>query len=292
MINKQEALAYEFPEEETQYDERDVAIYALGIGAAQDPLDEHELSYVWEKHPHFTPFPLYSTVPALGILMRRTASRNPIPGLPFDLDRILHVAHSARLYRPLPKRAILKHRVRIESIDDERRNATVVFCVESRDQEDARLFSNEISIVIRGAGKGRTRAVSIASVQHRESPDAVVVEKIPKNQALLYRLSGDSNPLHVDPEAARIFGLSRPVLHGICTLGYASRMVLKQAAQDRQLRSVRVQFSHVFFPGETLETRIWKESDQRLHFCSLVLERQKKVLSCGEIELEEINANQ
>jgi 3-hydroxyacyl-CoA dehydrogenase/3a,7a,12a-trihydroxy-5b-cholest-24-enoyl-CoA hydratase len=164
--------------------------------------------------------------------------------------------------------------------------------VESRDQEDVRLFSNEISIVIRGAGKGKKRSVTRDLVQYRESPDAVVVEKIPKNQALLYRLSGDSNPLHVDPEAARIFGLSRPILHGICTLGYASRMVLRQAPRNRQLRSVRVQFSHAFFPGETLETRIWKESDQRFRFCSLALERQKNVLSCGEIELEELNAKQ
>jgi acyl dehydratase len=116
--------------------------------------------------------------------------------------------------------------------------------------------------------------------------DAVVLEKIDEHQALLYRLSGDWNPLHVDPGFAGAFGFEKPILHGLCTFGYVGRHVIANfcGGDARLFKKIKVRFADSVFPGETLKTEMWKEGDRVLIRASVV-ERDKPVLTAAVVEL-------
>jgi 3-hydroxyacyl-CoA dehydrogenase/3a,7a,12a-trihydroxy-5b-cholest-24-enoyl-CoA hydratase len=152
------------------------------------------------------------------------------------------------------------------------------------------LAINEYIYFIRGAGGfGGDRGPS-AEVNEppARKPDAVVEEKIAAGQALLYRLSGDINPLHVDPGFAKAFGFERPILHGLCTYGFAARHVVGAFAKQgdpRYFKSIKVRFAKSVFPGDTLVTEMWKESDTRILFRTSVKERSEVVLTAAAVEL-------
>ncbi len=145
---------------------------------------------------------------------------------------------------------------------------------------------------VRGAGgwggdRGPTADVNVPPARQ---PDTVVEDAIPLNQALLYRLSGDWNPLHADPDMAQAFGFERPILHGLCTFGYAGRRVLERYAPQGNpdyFKSIKVRFADNVYPGDTLITEMWKESEQRIVFQCKVKERGKVVISNAAIELFE-----
>jgi 3-hydroxyacyl-CoA dehydrogenase/3a,7a,12a-trihydroxy-5b-cholest-24-enoyl-CoA hydratase len=125
------------------------------------------------------------------------------------------------------------------------------------------------------------------NVPPNRPPDAVVEEKTDANQALLYRLSGDWNPLHADPAFAKNFGFERPILHGLCTFGFAGRHVVAKCApggDPRLFKSIKARFAESVFPGETLVTEMWKESETRVVFTTKVKERGKVVISNAAVE--------
>src|SRR5262249_10576441 len=147
---------------------------------------------------------------------------------------------------------------------------------------------------VRGAGGwGGDRGPSAEiNVPPDRAPDARIEEKTSEAQALLYRLSGDINPLHADPGFAKAFGFDRPILHGLCTFGFAVRHVLKEFsnADPRFFKSVKVRFSESVFPGETIVTEMWKEpaasgGGSRIVFRCTVKERDKVVISNAALEL-------
>jgi 3-hydroxyacyl-CoA dehydrogenase/3a,7a,12a-trihydroxy-5b-cholest-24-enoyl-CoA hydratase len=125
-------------------------------------------------------------------------------------------------------------------------------------------------------------------VPPNRTPDAVIEEKTSPNQALLYRLSGDWNPLHADPGFAKNFGFEKPILHGLCTFGFAARHVVTKfcpAGDPRFFRSIKARFADSVFPGETLVTEMWKDGDQKIVFRTKVKERDKIVISNAAVEL-------
>jgi len=289
-IDVDEALGYEFPPFETRYDERDLSLYALGIGAAQDPLDERELQYVYELHPKgFLSFPTYAVVPAINSLIEMAKQGKQAPGLRYGFERILHGEQYTEVKRPLPPNAKLTHKSRIKDIWDKGRNAVVVTETTSFDEQGRELIRNEISMVVRGAGGwgGERGPSSDANTAPERAADTTVEETISPSQALLYRLSGDWNPLHADPDFAKNFGFKRPILHGLCTFGYAARAVIKAFAggDPRLFKSIQVRFADSVFPGETLVTEMWKESDTKIAFRCKVKERDKVVINNATIEL-------
>jgi 3-hydroxyacyl-CoA dehydrogenase/3a,7a,12a-trihydroxy-5b-cholest-24-enoyl-CoA hydratase len=151
---------------------------------------------------------------------------------------------------------------------------------------------NEVTTFVRGAGGwGGDRGPSAdVNVPPDRAPDAVVEEKTDDHQALLYRLSGDWNPLHADPGFAQAFGFDRPILHGLCSFGYAGRHVLSAFAPGgdaRYFESIKVRFADSVFPGETLVTEMWKDGDRRVVFRTKVKERDKVVLSNAAVEFFE-----
>ncbi len=287
-IDVDQALGYEFPPIKTRYDERDLSLYALGVGAAADPSDDNELRYVYEMHGKgFTALPTYAVIPALTGVMNAFRDGQNAPGLNYGLDRLLHGEQYTELKRPLPPHAKLSHRTWVKDIFDKGKNAFVVMAIETTDEAGEVLAYNELGAVIRGAGGwgGDRGPASDINTPPDRAPDFSHDEKIGPNQALLYRLSGDWNPLHVDQGFASAFGFPRPILHGLCTFGYAARHALNALGVDpRKFKSIKVRFADSVFPGETLHTEIWRESETRAILRCKVVERDKVVLSNAAIE--------
>ncbi|HLU68363.1 MAG TPA: SDR family NAD(P)-dependent oxidoreductase [Kofleriaceae bacterium] len=290
-IDVDQALGYTFPAFETRYDERDLALYALGVGAAEDPLDEQDLRLVYEMHSGgFVALPTYAVIPPVNGILTMAKEGKMAPGLSFGLDRLLHGEQYTELRRPLPPKATLRHETRVKSIWDKGKNAVLVYETRSTDETGEVLMVNELTAVIRGAGGwgGERGPSEPENVAPDRTPDATAEQTIHANQALLYRLSGDWNPLHVDPSFAKAFGFARPILHGLCTFGYAARHVIRAFApkgDPRYFKSIKVRFADSVLPGETLVTEMWKEGDTRVVFRCKVKERDKVVISNAAIEL-------
>jgi len=284
------ALGYEFPEDVTTYDERDLALYALGVGAANDPSDSKDLQLVYERHNKgFRALPTYGVIPAMNAMIDRAIRGEKAPGLNYGPERLLHGEQYMELYYPLPAQATLTHRARVKDIWDKGKGAIVNVEAKSYDEDGNLLIKNEFVSFIRGAGGygGERGPSSEVNVAPDRAPDVVTEENIGTNQALLYRLSGDWNPLHVDPGFAMAFGFDKPILHGLCTFGFATRHVINafSGGDPRYFKSIKVRFADSVFPGETLVTEMWKESDQRILFRCRIKERDTVVLSNAAIEL-------
>ncbi len=284
------ALGYEFESSDSSYDERDLALYALGVGAGEDPNNDSDLQLIYEMHGKgFKALPSYGVVPAVNQIIEMAKQGKSAPGLNFGIDRLLHGEQYTELVRPLARHATLTHKSRVKSILDKGKNAIVTYETKSYDQDGNLMITNELTAVIRGAGgwggeRGASEPVNIAPDR---KPDLEVEQKIDPNQALLYRLSGDSNPLHVDPNMAKVFGFDKPILHGLCTFGHATRHVINSCFPDadpRYFKSIKVRFADSVFPGETLTTQIWKDGDNRYVFTCKVKERDKVVISNAAIE--------
>ena len=219
-----------------------------------------------------------------------------LPGLNVGFDRVLHGEQYVELKRPLPLGARLKHKLKLRDAYDKGEHAVAVVEVKSFDESGQEVAYNEMISFLRGCGGwGGDRGPSgDVNVPPARDPDAVVEEKTPESQALLYRLSGDWNPLHIDPDFAKAFGFDRPILHGLCTFGYAGRHVLKAmcGGDPRRFKSIKVRFGGIVYPGETLVTRMWKETDHRVLFETSVKERDKVVIKSAAVELWEPVANE
>jgi 3-hydroxyacyl-CoA dehydrogenase/3a,7a,12a-trihydroxy-5b-cholest-24-enoyl-CoA hydratase len=177
----------------------------------------------------FTALPTYAVIPALTGVMKRSATATWPPASTTASTACCTASSYTELRRPLPPKAKLSHRTWVKDIFDKGKNAFVVIAVETTDETGEVLAYNELGSVIRGAGGwgGDRGPSSDVNTPPDRAPDFTKTEKIGDNQALLYRLSGDWNPLHVDPGFASAFGFSKPILHGLCTFGYAARHVLR-----------------------------------------------------------------
>ncbi len=172
---------------------------------------------------------------------------------------MLHAEQYTEVKRPLPSHAKLTHKTKIKDIFDKGKNALVVTATTSLDENGEELIYNELTTFVRGAGGwGGERGPSAdVNVPPDRAPDAVISEKTTENQALLYRLSGDWNPLHADPTFAANFGFKKPILHGLCTFGFAARHVIKAFCEGdpSRFKSIKVRFAETVFPGRDDQDR-------------------------------------
>ncbi len=274
---------------ESSYDERDLSLYALGIGAAQNPLDSSELAYVYELGSEFQAFPTYGVMPQMNAMLQMAKQGVSLPGMNYGFDRVLHGEQYTEIKRPLPPHAKLQHTFTLKSAYDKDPNAVVTFAISSKDENGEELIYNEMTAFVRGAGgwggdRGDSTEINVAP---EREPDAVIEEKTDVNQTLLYRLSGDWNPLHADPAFAKAFGFDRPILHGLCTFGFSGRHVIKAFSNNdgRYFKSIKVRFAKSVYPGDTLVTKMWKESHTKIIFETWVKERNEVVIKNAAIEL-------
>ena len=234
-IDVDAALGAKYPDRTSSYDERDLALYALGVGAATDPSDDEGLRLVYEGHGGgMKALPTYAVIPGTNAILGFAKEGITAPGLNYGLDRLLHGEQYIELARPLPLKATLTTKGVVKDIWDKGKGALIVTALDSYDEDGDLLIKSEMTAFIRGAGGwGGDRGPSAnINVPPERAPDFVVEDAIPANQALLYRLSGDWNPLHADPDMAQAFGFERPILHGLCTFGYAGRRVLEKYAPE------------------------------------------------------------
>ena len=249
------------------YTDADTMLYALSVGMGTDPLDERELDYVYEQG-----VPL-KTVPTLATVL--VPEMFPV-GLGWDYSQILHSEQRLRLFRPLPPAADLLINKRVVDAFDRgtRGGALILLEAEGRlASDDTVIFNMGCSIVARGdGGFGGPRGKGIPPHRppHRE-PDLSCDITTRADQALLFRLTGDRNPLHADPKQAQEVGFERPILHGLCTFGIACRAVL-QTICDYDYTLVEefdARFSAPVLPGDTITTDMWQDGNVVSFTCSV-----------------------
>jgi 3-hydroxyacyl-CoA dehydrogenase/3a,7a,12a-trihydroxy-5b-cholest-24-enoyl-CoA hydratase len=290
-IDVDAALGYKYPEFASSYDERDVSLYALGVGAAKDPLDEADLQLVYEMSGKgMKVLPSFGVVPAISMVFTQAKNGTTAPGLNFGLDRVLHGEQYTELKRPLPTKGKLTTKATIVSIYDKGKGAVVNTEFITYDEHGDEVLKNVLGTFVRGAGGwGGERGPSAdVNTPPDRAPDKVIEDRTAENQALLYRLSGDWNPLHADPSFAKAFGFAKPILHGLCSYGFATRHVIKAFAKDGNpdyVKAIKVRFASTVIPGETLVTEMWKESDTKIIFRTKVKERGEVCISNAAIEL-------
>lgn len=285
-VDVKTALAHTFPSIKHSYTERDIILYALGIGAAADPMDTSELKFVYENHESF------QALPTFGVVIPSAALESIVstPGLTFNPMMILHGEQFMELKAPLPTNGTLISEPRILNIFDKGSGALVVLGVNTKDEKGNIVLYNQYSLFIRGLGNfGGDKGPSAVSYDPpvNQPPQVVHRERTLDNAAILYRLSGDYNPLHIDPTLAESAGFKKPILHGLCTFGYATRAVIKHFCQNdaSRFKSINVRFVKHVFPGETIITEMWKASSTKIIFRCRVAERGEVVLANACIEL-------
>jgi len=275
--------AYPIPEVEHRITAHDCMLYSLSVGMGEDPMDPGQLRYVYEDH--LVANPLMANVLAYpGFWMKA-------PETGVDWHHVLHGEQYFELHRPLPVSATLVGRTRVIGINDrgEGKGAFVYSRREVTDQATGEAVCTiEQTTVCRADGGcgGSDPAPRTPHATPERPADSICDIPISPRAALLYRLNGDRNPLHADPEVARKAGYPQPILHGLCTLGHAGHAILKTACgyDAARLKSMAVRFTSPVFPGETLRTEIWHE-DGGVFYRSRALERDLVVLGNGWVEL-------
>ncbi len=295
------AVGYEFPPQTSSYVERDLSLYALGVGFGARLGDDTDLAYIDESNPRFRALPTFGAAHAQGVFFEMAKRGVKAPGLHYGLERVLHHEQYTEVRRPLPARATLTHKGKVKAVLDRGRSAVVVTAMTSYDDSGQELVYNEFSVLVRGMGgfcaEGGAKVPSAQQVETLDvsqvlarPPDAIVAETIPENQAMIYRLSGDMNRLHIDPFFAKKFGFRRPILHGLCTFGVAARHLVKAHSSrgGGDLKSLRARFSGVVFPGETLQTEMWFEAANTIVFQCRDVARKSVVLSNAAVEFHSL----
>ena len=283
-INRDALLAWDFPEVHQAYADKDTVLYALGLGLGADPLDPAQLRFVFENG--------LRTLPTMGVILGYPGFWLSDPRTGVDWKRLLHGEQSIEIVRPLPSAGAVVGRTRVtEVLDKGAGKGALLFS--ARDLVDA--ASGELlcrmasTTFLRGDG-GFGGPSGPAPAPHPipdRAPDRTVSWPTLPQAALIYRLSGDSNPLHADPATARAGGFDRPILHGLCTFGIAGYAVVAGAAggDPAAVRSVAARFTAPVFPGETVVTELWLDGGTTVAFRSRVAERGVVVLNNGRAVL-------
>ncbi|KAJ3350436.1 hypothetical protein HDU83_009721 [Entophlyctis luteolus] len=272
---------------EFEYTERDVILYALGVNAKRT-----DLSLVYENSDPFVCIPSFAVSIGFGAQIQ-VPFGDIVPN--FNPMMLLHGEQFVRHLKPLPVSGKFINTVRIVELLDKGKSAVVVLGVTSKDAQTGEVYvESEYTHFIRGSGgfsgqskSKRTGAAVAANEPPKRPADVIVTEKTSDDLAALYRLSGDYNPLHIDPQMAAMGGFNQPILHGLCSYGIACKNVMKVfgGGDPASFKTSKVRFAKHFFPGETAEIHMWKEGSKVI-FEVRAVERNAVVVSNAAVELQ------
>lgn len=279
-IHPDKLFNWPFKEVEQTYTVRDSIIYALGLGFGADPLDEGQLNFTFEERD-------FKAVPTMAAVLCTPGFWVRDPGSGVDWKKVLHGEQAIELHRPLPPKATIKARSRITDIIDKGKGKGALFFAErtlvdgATDEPLATLKSTTFARGDGGFGGPSGPQPEPHVLPHREPDEVCDLPTLPQ-AALIYRLSGDPNPLHADPQVAAAAGFDRPILHGLCTLGIAGHAILKTYCDydTARFKSLKLRFSSPVFPGETIRTEMWRDG-KNVSFRAKVVERDIVVLNNG-----------
>jgi acyl dehydratase len=277
-LNYERILAHRAGPLDASIDARTCILYALGIGIGMDPVDPEQIKFVHERG--LVAFPTAASV--LGWPGRLTDPS-------FGIDSRMVVAASLKvvLHRPLQTTEKLTSDPRVVEIVDKGagKHAILLSARTLTAPDGAEVATVENTSIARGHGGfgGRVTDAPEPPPMPQRAPDMVCDLPTPPNLALIFRLSGDENPLHVDPESAKKSGFPRPILHGSATFGVAAHAVLRTCAgyDAARLASIEARFSRPVFPGETIRTEMWRDDGDTIAFRCRVPDRDEVVLTHG-----------
>jgi acyl dehydratase len=277
-IDPSVAIGADLPEQPFTWTATDVLLYHLALGAGGDPMSAGELRYASEKDLQVLPtFALVA--PTFHVYEPPSVS---FPGIDIDLSRVLHGGQELVVHRPLPTDGKATLRSRIADVYDKGSAAVVIQESEAVDETGAPLYTTRSQIFARGEGGfGGERGPSSKVVPPEGKPDVEVVTATLPQQALWYRLCGDRNPLHSDPEFAAAAGFPRPILHGLCSYGIVCKALVDRLLDGDARRVTRfaTRFAGVVFPGETLRTRAWRRENDWVVSTTVVERDEAPVLA-------------
>ena len=238
-----------------QYSWKDVVLYALGVGVSAD-----DLAFVYENAPGgLKVLPSFCVVAAIKAF--------PYIGDNIEYSRFLHGEHMIRLSRPIPPEGKIIQVGEVTHIYDKGKGAVYHIQITGETEEEGHLYDIEwIAFYVGAGGFGGDPGPKSETLKPPENvePDFSISYRVAENQAAIYRLSGDLNPLHLDPAAARRGGFDRPILHGLCTFGFATRAIINGLLDGdvARLKEFRARFTDVVYLGDTLTTQGWKDKGQ------------------------------
>jgi len=285
-IDPKKALGAKLEPVESSWNDDKLILYALGVGVGvgQSQVDPKVLQYTYENV--LKPLPTYGVIPmfaAVGGLFN-------VPGLEFNPMMLLHGEQYTEIIEPpLPTEAQIVTEGQISGIYDKGKGALITIDYITKEKRTGKpLIKNVMGVFIRGEGGfgGDAKSPEVGNVPPDRQPDAVVEYKTLTQQALIYRLSGDYNPLHADPGYAQKAGFKMPILHGRCTFSVAGHALLKACCgyDERKLKSMEGRFSSPVYPGETIRTEMWVDG-AIVSFRSSVPARGVTVLNNGRAEI-------
>ena len=281
-VTYEQLMNLQRPGLQVQYTHKDSIFYALSVGAATNGSEETTLPFVYENRP-------MRTIPSMATVLMRA----PVPESGLDFRGVLHGEQRLTLHREIPASGTLVVDAGISQVIDKgpEKGSVVFFESKARTPEGARVFTSVAVLLARRDGGIGGPGGSLPTPHTIPAREADQVVQIPTraDQALLYRLNDDANPLHADPAVATKAGFPAPILHGLCTYGLACTAVVKTVCDGDPARmgTFDARFASPVFPGETLELSLWRE-DNIVSFRCSVPARQQVVLDHGRCELKNV----
>jgi acyl dehydratase len=278
-LDPHKLLSWKFPDIEHAYTEKDTMLYALGVGCGSDPEEPGDLKFVYERG--------LVALPTMAVVLAYPGNWLESQESTADYSKVLHGEQMLTLHRPLAPSGTVIGRTRNLDLLDKGKDKGAVLFTEREIIDKAsgeRIATMRSTAMLRGDGGfgGKAGPQPPPHELPRSAPARHVDIKVLPNAALVYRLSGDRNPLHADPAAAAKGGFTRPILHGLCTYGVAGRAIVRACCGNdpARLRALQVRFSSPVYPGETIRTEMWPDGEQ-VSFRARVLERDVVVLNNG-----------
>jgi len=278
-LDPHKILNWPFPEIEHTYSEKDTMLYALGLGCGSDPGAVGDLKYVYERG--------LMALPTMAVVLASPGNWLESEASTADYSKVLHGEQCLSVHRPIPAAGTVIGRTRVKELLDKGKDKGAVLFVERQIFDKTRgeaIATMTSAAMLRGdGGFGGKPGPQPPPHALPNGPPALQLDiKVAANAGLIYRLSGDRNPLHADPAAAARGGFKTPILHGLCTYGIAGRAIIKACCEDdpSRLRGLQVRFSAPVFPGETVRTEMWPDGSS-VSFRARVVERDVVVLNNG-----------